>query len=282
MCELEHEAVRIGALIQATEDWSTEYKKDATTHAKLMKLSSKWEIQLRKYFRKIAKESHNYLNWAAYVGQVKADYNVEVIVNDDGLDQYYGEFITISFETVTELMAAGAIAGETIYKVPLGISSTDANIQKLGMDTLAALIGKKVQKDGTIVDNPKAEMNILDTVRQDIAQSIKTSLALGEDLQTAIARVEKVIDNPRRSEMIARTESVNAYQSGLMQFGIESDAKGKEWQTVGGCAICEGNVSDGPIPIDAIFSSGDDMPTAHPNCRCGLRYIYQEEWDSLH
>jgi hypothetical protein len=178
-------------------------------------------------------------------------------------------------------MAVGAQAGEAIYKIPMGITSTSANIQKLTMEKVAALVGKKVLKDGTIIDNPKADMNILDTVRNDIAQSIKTSLALGEDLQTAVERVQKVIDSPYRAELIARTESVNAYQSGLAQFAIDSDAKGKEWDTSGGCAICEGNAAEGPIPIDAIFSSGDSEPTAHPNCKCSLTYIYQEQWDAL-
>lgn len=277
----EREAIRLTALITASEDWSTEYKKDPETHAKLIKKQSKWQIELVKMYRELAQKSHLLVNWGSYNGQLMADYNVEVLINDDGFDEFDGEFIKISLDLVADIIAAGAKAGENIYKIPLGIESTDAIIQKLATDRVAALVGKKVLKDGTIVDNPRAEMNITETIRENILQSIKTSLALGEDAKTAMTRMQEIIDNPTRAEMITRTESVNAYQAGLREFADESDAKGKEWQTAGGCEICEGNAAAGPIPVSEAFPSGDMEPVAHPNCRCGIRYLYKNEWDKL-
>ena len=34
--------------------------------------------------------------------------------------------------------------------------------------------------------------------------------------------------------------------------------------------VCEGNADDGPIAVGETFSSGDERPPAHPNCRCWL------------
>ncbi|MCF6389994.1 hypothetical protein [Mycobacterium sp. SMC-4] len=46
-------------------------------------------------------------------------------------------------------------------------------------------------------------------------------MARGEGQAAMVKRIRKVINNPVRAEMIAQTEAVNAYQSGLMNFGID-------------------------------------------------------------
>jgi len=84
-----------------------------------------------------------------------------------------------------------------------------------------------------------------------------------------------------RAMRIARTELSNAYNFGqhdsLKQAAAEGWLPGepeKNW-IAGGinpCEICETNESDGPIPLEAQFSSGHDHPTAHPNCECSVGY----------
>lgn len=283
MCDkCERQALRITSLINASqEDWSYLYKKDPKTHAKLIKKQSKWQIELTKYLKDMSNNAHLFVNWAQYHSRLNADYNIDVIINDEAIDAYDGTFINISLELVAEIMATGGQAGENIYKIPLGIKSTDANIQKLATDKVASLVGKKVLKDGTIVDNPNATMNINETTRNNILQSIKTSLALGETSQEALIRMQDIIYDPGRAQMISQTESVNAYQQGLSEFANESGAVGKEWDTFMGCEICQGNTNQGAIPINGEFQSGDSEPSAHPNCKCGLRYIYKSEWDNL-
>lgn len=70
-----------------------------------------------------------------------------------------------------------------------------------------------------------------------------------------------------------------------MPFGVASSAVAagryanigvqvwlKRWITDGNpCAVCDENSLAGAIPIDEDFPSGDDEPTAHPNCRCYLQ-----------
>jgi hypothetical protein len=84
-----------------------------------------------------------------------------------------------------------------------------------------------------------------------------------------------------RAMRIARTELSNAYNFGqhdsLKQAASEGWLPGdpeKTWMAGGAnpCEICETNESDGPIPLEAQFSSGHEHPTAHPNCECSVGY----------
>lgn len=277
---LENEAVGMISLLRAAEDWSDQYGKDPVSHAKLIKNESKWIVAMINFFKVIAADP-NLINWYAYRNQVKADYNVDVIISDNVLTPYSAEFMKVSLEFVVGIVTAGAQSGEAIYDIPLGLDSTDAIIQRLGTDRVARLVGKRVKPDGTIIDNPRPEYNITQTLRKDIAQSITTSLNMGETVQEAQARVDKVIKNPKRSEKIARTESVNAFQAGLTEFGTQSNAVGKVWQTVGATDICATFAELGPVPFDFLYDGVFDGPTAHVGCRCGRRLIYQAEWNNL-
>lgn len=281
MDAVEREYLRIRTMLAAGEDWAAVYKKDPKSHAKLITLEAKWQLIMSKFFKELSNKATSMINVGAYYSQVTADYDIEVIINDQPFDDADSSFITVSLDTVTQIVGTGALSGQNTYNMPLGISPASANIQKLGLKQVAGLVGKTINKDGTVVDNPKAAYNITDTVRNDVAQSIKTSLALGENINDATARIQRVIADPMRAERIARTESVNAYQSGLAEFADQSNAVGKEWQDAGASDECADNTAVGPISIDDTFPSGDSEPTAHPNCRCGIRYIYQKEWDSL-
>lgn len=290
--EFEEELIRLSAMTLATEDWSKQYSKSPTQHAVLIKNNAKLLVLLTKYYRSMANSAEDFVNWQHYNYQVSQgkpagqlsretlDYDVSVIVNDNIIDSWDDAFIKLTLQTVTNIAAAGAKAGEEIYKVPLGIQGTDAAIQKLGTQQVAKLVGKSVQKDGKIVDNPDPDYNVGSTVRNDIAQSVKTSLALGEDKAAAIKRMQTVISNPARAERISNTESVNAFNKGTMEFADQSNAVGKEWEDAGSEDECADNAAQGPIGIDESFDSGDDEPTAHPNCRCAVRLVYQKEWDA--
>jgi hypothetical protein len=291
MDALDRKAVKLLMLIRSREDWSSEYAKDPKTHAKLLRSEARLQVQLTKYFRDVANDAVKYIHWQPYLNQRSQaqtldkqplNYNIEVIVQDVPEDKYDGTFIKIVFEELALMTALGAMAGENIYGIPLGIQSTDAIIQELTTEHVASLVGKKVLKDGSIVDNPKASYRISDKMRKDIAQSIKTSLNLGEDIQAATDRLKKTISNPNRAKLIAQTESVNAYQAGLTEFGKQSGAVGKEWQDVGAVDMCRVYAELGPVPFDYDYDgNGLQGPALHPRCRCSRRLIYRTEWDSI-
>jgi hypothetical protein len=273
---VEDEVERLDVMIKAAEDWSHEYRKDPKTHAKLIRLESKLERLMRGYFRDLSERAGSYVNWSAYYGQVKS-FQVDVIIEDEDLDGEDDVVLKILYDPIASGVALGAVAGETIYEIPLGMSETSASVQQAAREMIANLVGKRIDKNGIIIDNPRADYRITDKTRQDIRESIRTSLNLGEDIQSATERLRRTINNPKRAEVIARTETVNAYNKGLSVFANESGAIGKEWQDFGANDICAVNSNAGVIPLSESFPSGDSEPAAHPNCRCGMRIVYQEE-----
>lgn len=84
-----------------------------------------------------------------------------------------------------------------------------------------------------------------------------------------------------RAMRIARTELNNAYNFGQLDAMRQAVDQGwvpgtpeKEWMAGGAdpCEICQENEGAGPIALDAAFPSGDEHPTAHPNCECAVGY----------
>jgi len=80
-----------------------------------------------------------------------------------------------------------------------------------------------------------------------------------------------------RSQMIARTETADSLEQAFMDRSKAMGVTGKEWVVSDPCEICQANADEGVVPIDHIFSSGDDAPPAHPNCRCALAPSMLEE-----
>ena len=284
----EAEVERYDRILIAAEDWSGEYKKDRTTFKQIVKVEARLRREIRSVFREMSTKVDRYINWNNYYLQqaelkasqdpLKAAVDVEVIVSEELYDELDELFFSVTFTTISTAIATGAQAGEAIYKIPLGIRSSDAAIQSLTTDRMAWLIGKRVDKSGAVVDNPKAEYRISNKTRADIASNIKSGIALGEDRATMTKRLETIVKNPRRAETIAQTETVNAYGEGMLEFARESDATGKEWQDVAATDECALNSDEGIIPIEATFMSGDKAPAAHTGCRCNLRIVYANEF----
>jgi len=278
---------KLGAVIRAAEDWSKLYDKDMESKAKLIKAEAKLERSLVVYFKEFSDRVSNYINWFYYINRrpvIQADdleFDIDVLINDE-IGNEDGILINTMYDPITDAVAAGAQAGEQIYGQPVGLTKTSSTVQNVARNQVAKLVGKSVTQDGRFIDNPKAEYSITNKTRDDIRQSLRTSLGLGEDQAAAVARLRETIKNPRRAEIIARTEAVNAYGGGLLEMGRQSGAVAKEWQALNANDICAVNENAGMIPITDEFPSGHQAPSAHPNCRCGLRLVYEEEYRRAH
>lgn len=272
----EDELERLDCIIKAAEDWGEEYQKAPDTHEKLIRTEARLERKLRGFYRELANIIVTRgINWYSYNGAVRAEYSVDVIVSDLPIEESNQTFISVIFEELAVATAVGALAGEVIYDIPLGIQSTDAIIQQLTTQQVGSLVGKSVDKEtGRLIDNPKAKYRVSNKLREDIRQSIQTSINLGEDQAKATERLTKVVKNPKRAALIAQTETVNAYQAGLDEFGRQSGAIGKIWQTVGAVDICAVYAKLGPVPFSYRYGGRILGPTAHPRCRCGRRLLY--------
>lgn len=264
LLKVDTEIERLGAVISAAENWSKQYEKAPEEHAELIKQEQKLETGLRKYFREFANERLvNKINWYKYQSETVKAFDVNVVVDETDFNDETTILMNVVHDDMLVTFAIGANAGETIYKRDLGLSQASSDIQ----DAARRYTAKMVKDINT-------------TTKQRISKSIQTSIALGENQSDAAARLQSIINDPKRAGVIARTEAVNGYQEGLGVFAKRSGAIGHQWQDVGAEDVCAENSALGPIPINQAFVSGHTKPPAHPNCRCGRRLIYQNELDS--
>lgn len=102
------------------------------------------------------------------------------------------------------------------------------------------------------------------------------SVAEAQDRAKALADAyrERLID--KRCQMIARTETIRAANEGRAQAWAQAVDAGlidpatttKEWVAeADACDDCA-ELDTEQVLLDDSFSSGDEMPPAHPNCRC--------------
>jgi len=140
----------------------------------------------------------------------------------------------------------------------------------------AEMVGMQYNDEGKLVRNPRSEMSIAETTRDDIRRAVAKALEDGvpaSELADTIADLGAFSDS--RAMMIARTEMIAANNKGHMAaFKNSGVVRYKAWSTAGDDdvdeEICAANEDEGPIPLDDEFQSGDSEPPGHPNCRCTL------------
>jgi hypothetical protein len=274
--------------IKASEQWGENYEKDPETHGGLINSEAKLQSVLTKYFRELSDRSVQLINPYYYnlkLSQIQAseEFTVDVIIEDSALDGEDTTLMNIMYDPVAAAAYYGAAAGETLYSRSIGVSKSSELVQRAAKTTVAQMVGKRVNKDGLIVDNPRPEYSISNTTRKNIRSSISTSLSLGESLDAASKRLQDVIKKggAKRAELIAQTEAVNAYQTGQFAFATETGAIGKGWQSIGATDICGTFAKLGLVPIGYKYQlpSGRTIliPTAHGRCRCSVVWIYPED-----
>lgn len=256
--------VEADGLITASENWADVYRKAQKNLKAVIANESRFVLNMRSYFRNLSRRVGGMINWQGYHANMTPS---EIVEFNSAIEDEV--VVRLIFNNVLIATVRGAQAGEKIYSAPIGITAQDAAIQQIASEQVANLVGMSKNAEGKWIPNPKAQYNITETTRKEIQQSIQTSLQLHESFEEATVRIQKIIANPVRAEMIARTESVRGYQRGLVEWGKRAGAVSKTWQTAANpCPICEKVATEGTIPIGDEFSVGD--PPAHVNCRCGL------------
>lgn len=245
--------------IRASESWQPSYKKDRATFAMLVQQEAQLNTAVAEYLKDLSLRAPNYVDWTR-MPQVAAA-NDPVDNNDDGSWATEMALLTAAvIALITQITTTGTIAGEAIYNIPAAGSLEEAILTYARTHT-AQLVSQ-----------------VTNTSRNLIRESIKQSIAAGEGTDKAVQRLMKVINNPVRAEMIAQTESVNAYQGGLAAYAKSTGAKTKTWDVLpGACEFCS-PLSGETIPVDDLFElpNGGEVsqPACHPRCRCGIIYNY--------
>lgn len=132
--------------------------------------------------------------------------------------------------------------------------------------------------------NPRAvrwmasrSMENVTTIVNTLKDEARDIIASGLEQGIAYTRIADMIQqfvtdqSDWRADRIARTEVHSAYCGGRGEADRQSGLPLlKEWVVMDGgcCDACQENADAGSIPFDANFPSGDDLPSAHPNCRC--------------
>lgn len=252
--------------IHAAEEWQDSYKASPDTFRQLLSLEAVLETAVGEYLHELADRAPSYVDWSRLPEPIKADAG-PVANNDDPAWKQEEVLLTAAvIDIITDLVATGAAAGEVLYAIPAGYSSLEfATLDEAIMAAARKLTAETVS-------------NVTDTTRKLIRESVAKSIALGENADYAAARLLEVIDNPIRAQLIAQTEPVNAYQTGLKHYAKQTGAKEKRWDGLkGACQICSPLIGK-TLPIDDHFvlSNGRsiDRPASHPRCRCSLIYIY--------
>lgn len=193
---------------------------------------------------------------------------------------------------ILPLLTATAEEAATEQLLGLGITeASDASMwtkvldeaQQYASTRSAELVGKKILKDGTIIDNPNASWSISETTREHLRSLGEQTIENGWTVnQTQSKIIQDEAFSPARALNISRTERAFARGRGTHIASKNAGMKYKDW-LLGeeACEICQANAAQGRIPIDEEFASGDDCVPAHPSCRCANGYYEDNEEEEV-
>ena len=148
----------------------------------------------------------------------------------------------------------------------------------------ADLVGRKILSDGTVVDNPSPAFAITESTRDMVREKLISALDAGSSVHELRTAIMDDVFGVSRALVIARTEVSFAHNQGQLEGAKESGLAYKAWYAADDeaeCEDCQGNADEGVLEISDGFSSGDDAPPVHPNCRCSLVYYSADDEEAL-
>lgn len=194
--------------------------------------------------------------------------------------------LTVIHGDADAVLKAVAESGVAEALAQLGIDDQDitdlANPRALAYaETRAAeLVGMKIVR-GKLVENPNAEWRIDESTRELLRGFVGEAIDQGWSNDRLAKEIKGAFAfSDARAEMIARTETAFADVAGNMVAYEESGiVQKKVWVLAQErfCDECESNANQGPIALRSAFASGAYAPPAHPNCRCDVLPITQED-----
>lgn len=256
-------------LIRAAEDWGDSYLTNKDEFEKMLKLEARIARKLRRYFKQLAGRASSFVNWGEVMQSLQA-YDVVVDVNDDKFNAENQIVINLIIEDVRQVILIGVKNAEAKLQRNLGRAEVNQLAQKAALEQVGDLVGMK-NVNGKWIPNPNAKYRISQTTRDEIKQSIQKSIQMRENLTQTIERLRNVIDDPERAALIARTETVRAFNMGRFEYGMKTGSQWKVWVAkANACEHCQ-TISPDPIPYGDMFQSdmgATDFPPLHPRCQC--------------
>lgn len=182
-------------------------------------------------------------------------------------------------------LSASAKLGTTAAYVQIGLDSESSlkvankNAIDWALERSAYMVGKTIDENGDVVDNPNSDYSIDDSTREmlraDVAQAMEEGMS-NDELADLIS--ENYAFSDARAETIARTETANADCAGNEILYKDSGVVNqKEWATGADCCEDCDMLNGEVVDLDENFSNGESSPPAHPNCRCDFLPVLSEE-----
>lgn len=136
-------------------------------------------------------------------------------------------------------------------------------------------------QDAGLEDSKEVIGTLRDQVKEKIAEGVDAGDSVDEIADSLKGFFDANADS--KANTIARTEVIKGYAQGSLEgYKQSGNVIAKSWDALPDADdVCQGNVDDGEIPIEASFSSGDSAPPVHPNCRCVLIPITGDVTQSL-
>lgn len=258
--------VELVATIRASEEWHPSYKATPKQFRALVKAEAELQSRAGEYLYNLSHRAHLYVDWSEYASNLHKQPSVQAYaihadaVANAGDDVWKGEALDLQRHIIAAIeliMAIGVDAALERYGLPLYVDSIQDFVAVAAQKHVAGLVS-----------------GVTETTRGKIRTSIQQSLTRGETTQEAMERIQKTINNPVRAEMIAQTESVNAWSQGQYSYAKETGARSKVWEALAGaCKLCE-PLDGEKVGLEEPFSSGVLLPANHPRCRCGIYFEY--------
>jgi SPP1 gp7 family putative phage head morphogenesis protein len=137
---------------------------------------------------------------------------------------------------------------------------------RLPTTAVEALVGRA--SDGS----PLKEL--FDNLGPDLGEKLRDELiqavALGQGPAVTARRIKQLLDgNEARAQLIARTETIQAYREGAHQTSIENSDILGGWTWI---ATLDGRACAACIALNGTFHPIDERMAAHPACRCTQRF----------
>ena len=263
--------VELTAGIRASEEWHPSYRETPRAFRALVKAEAELQSDAAEYLYELAYRAPNYVDWTEYQRELfkQPSVNAAAIYADAVASAsdvvWKGEALDLQkaiIEAINIIMAIGVDAAIERYGLPLYVDSIQDFVAVAAEKHVAQLVS-----------------GVTETTRDKIRLAIKQSLSRGETTSQAIERLQTIINNPVRAEMIAQTESVNSWSMGQYNYATETGAKKKVWESLAGaCTKKCGPTNGQKRKLDELFTLADGTqvmyPAGHTRCRCGSYYEY--------
>lgn len=200
----------------------------------------------------------------------------------DDLDfEGYESFADIVRSELETLFADAAGEAATQVGYSLGVDAfalANKAALKYARDRAAEMVGMKWVGD-EMVPNPNAKWQISDGTREMLRSDVRDAMADGwSNDRLAQELADNYAFSDQRAETVARTETARADVQGSLEGYRAAGVEKKRWLTAPGCCDECQDLDGEEVGIDDQFpNDGGDGAPLHPNCRCDVLPVLEEE-----